>query len=405
MKKLFVLVAAVLLILAASCDTKNIGTTPFPNRGPVLTVTVPADMNGGEVATWTVTWVGGTAGYTISLNMGGGTTVDVPAGTAATSPFTQDFTMVNPSTVDPATYTYVIVVTDSLGQSGTATAQYTVGPMLNQAPVIDTAVFDPITDVLTVTVSDPDTGETLDVTVTEPAGLTADATTKTAAQTGPLTATFAWSATDLIVGGTGDTDITVTDGSATSAATTVTITVDGIVLAEDQLGGVPTQTVATTADTVTIVVLTGDIAAAKPFQFMNGCGVTVETGGTYAANTFNVGVPAGAAGDTDGFWTNMNPGGGFLLPPDNFIQATDIGGGRHRIDFNLTPIGGSDVTGAGGALFNFGMDFAAAGTYTLGFQEIEGVDRTYYTDGASNVYYWGDITNNYAGVANSITVT
>ena len=95
-KRLLVLVAAMVLVLAVSCDTKNIGTGGGPTRGPVPVVTVPAGMNGAADANWTVTWVGGTAPYTIAMAMGGGTTADVPAGTAAVSPFAQTFTMVNP---------------------------------------------------------------------------------------------------------------------------------------------------------------------------------------------------------------------------------------------------------------------------------------------------------------------
>jgi hypothetical protein len=74
-----------------------------------------------------------------------------------------------------------------------------------------------------------------------------------------------------------------------------------------------------------------------------------------------------------------------------------------RIDFNVTPVGGSETTD-GGALFNFGLQFDHAGTYTLGFEEFHDVKRTYYSDGASNEYFWDDISNSYPGMPNSIEV-
>ena len=134
---------------------------------------------------------------------------------------------------------------------------------------------------------------------------------------------------------------------------------------------------------MTIVVATG--IPANPFQFMNGVGLVVEDGADYAANSFNVGSVGGAADDVDGIWTDMAPTG-FLLAPDNFITKKDLGGGTGRIDFNITPLGGSDVTTADGELFNFEMEFSAAGSYTITFQE----------------FLWGDISN--SAVANTITV-
>ena len=48
---------AVLLTLLAGCETNNVGDLPFPGRGPVVTVTVPAGLQGISPATWTVTWL------------------------------------------------------------------------------------------------------------------------------------------------------------------------------------------------------------------------------------------------------------------------------------------------------------------------------------------------------------
>ena len=71
MKKLCVMVVLGLLILGASCDTKNIGVDPNPNR---LTVSVAAltGMNGGVDATWTAVIAGVFPPYAVAWNFGGG---------------------------------------------------------------------------------------------------------------------------------------------------------------------------------------------------------------------------------------------------------------------------------------------------------------------------------------------
>jgi len=392
-KKLFVLVAAVALILAASCDTKNIGTDPWPTAGPVPAATFTAvdTWNANLTATLTVTWTGGTGPYTIACAMGGGTTANVAAGTPAASPFTQVFTL-----VEGGPFNYTVTVTDSLTIPGTATGTYTVGEALNAAPVIESSVV--AGNVLTVTVSDVDNDD-VTVTVTEPAGLMADAASKVVAG-GNGAVAFNWSAMDIIGGGSGTTDITADDGIATDTDS-ATITIGGINIPAGALAAVPAMTSATTADVVTVVVISG--AFSNPFQYMNGAGVTVNTGAAFEDGTLNVGVPGGGQLDPDGVWPSVNPDS-FLLPNDFMIQENDIGGGMVRIDFNVTPIGGAE-TSNGGALFNFGLNFGSAGTYDLGFQEFQDVKRTYYSDGSSTEYNWDDISNNYPDVPNSINVT
>jgi len=109
----------------------------------------------------------------------------------------------------------------------------------------------------------------------------------------------------------------------------------------------------------------------------------------------------------DGFWSNMSgiSNGDFLLAPDSFYSPVDAGGGLTGLDFNVTPLGGSDVATGSGALFNFGATFTTPGTYTLGFQQTNVVNRTYYQDAnQAPDYFWGDITNSHAGIPNSITV-
>lgn len=373
-------------LLTGGCRTANVG--PAQTIQNTLAVTVPAGLTGGADATWRVTWSGGTPPYTIEMDMGGGATADIAAGTAATSPFEHDFTMV------AGDFTYTVTVTGSLGTSGTVSGSYTVAST-QDAPSIDDVTY--ADGVLTVTVSDPD-GDTVTVSVTEPAGLAVDALSKEA--TGG-TAVFNWSATDPIAGGSGDTTITADDGQGGTDTATATITIDPLSIPAGGLAAVPLATTATTADTVTVLVTSGDFS--NPFLYMNGVGVTVDSGAAYVDTTFNVGAPGGAQLDVDGVWTAASPDS-FLVPTDFMIQENDIGGGRVRIDFNVTPINGTETTD-GGALFNFELDFLDAGTYTLGFEEFHDVKRTYYSDGASTEYNWDDISNDYPGVPNSIEVT
>jgi hypothetical protein len=137
--------------------------------------------------------------------------------------------------------------------------------------------------------------------------------------------------------------------------------------------------------------------------------VTVDatSGFDYVNNSFNIGDLNGAADDVDGIWAAMAglTDGSFLLAPDSFYDIQDAGAGLSALDFNITPLGGSDIVNASGALFNFQATFTTPGTYVLGFQELNIVDRTYYNDGAQAVnYLWGDVSNVHAGVKNSFTV-
>jgi len=398
------LAAIALALLQASCDTRHVSASQLPNRGPLVTVTVPASMNAGADAIWTVTWTQGTAPFTIAMDMGGGTTENVPAGTPAQSPYTFEFIMLSPSTTDPATNTFTVTVTDAVGLLGTATGSYTVGSPPPSTPVIESAVYTEETRILLVTVSDWIDDSTLVVDVTVPQGLLVDGTTKVASRTGPLTASFLWSAADILAGASGTTTVTVSGPNGGTATTDVQITVPPVTLAPDTLYAVPAPTAAAISEAVTVTVLTG--VPAHPLQFVNGIGLTIEADAEKVAWSFNIGTvdqaPFGWYGD--GYWTAMAPSGGFLLPPDNFIVATDIGDGRERWDFNCTPIGGSDQTTASGALFNYQFTFLAPGLKTFGFEVVHGVNRTYYSDGSTTEYFWGDTTNHSAGIPNSVEV-
>jgi len=275
---------------------------------------------------------------------------------------------------------------------------------LNAAPEIASAVFDEATDTLTVTVSDAD-GDPLTVSVTQPAGLAVDATSKPA--TGG-SAQFIWTATNPAAGGDGETTITVDDGHGGTDTMPLQITVAG--LADDTLYVIPQDSAVFVSQPVRIVVATG--RTANPFQFLNACHITVEAVGQYVADSFNVGAPGGDPADGDGAWNAM-PAANYLIPPDSFIEPADIGSGRVGYNFNITPIGGSDQTNFVGDILNFELKFDAPGTYRLGIQDDTGDDRTYYSDAAAAEYQWsmlmanelGMMSTAITGYSNEIVVT
>jgi hypothetical protein len=157
----------------------------------------------------------------------------------------------------------------------------------------------------------------------------------------------------------------------------------------------------TVGQPVMVTVSCGDFP--HPFKFMNGVAVTVEVGAEYEPLSFNIGAPGGTQKAADGLWAAVNPTT-FLIPEDNQYSETPVDGEPDLIysSFNAVPIGGDDVF-SGGELFNFEMNFTAAGTYTLGFLEFQTVKRTYYSDSMSNEYYWNNIANGHD--ANTIVVS
>jgi len=385
-KKLFVLVAVGLLILAASCDTLNIGGGN-PINGPAVTLTAPAGaMFGMETHTFTATWQGGTGPYTIAWNFGGGGT-NIPTA-AATSPATADVTW-NDLAAE-TTFNVTVTVTDNNNIPGTASATVTVGPTQNQAPTITATAAG---GTVTVTVADADNDD-VTVSVTPGSGFGDPAPQTVAGGNG--TVTFNFASSDIFGGSTGDVTFTADDGNATADAT-VTLTFDPFPLAADTLYAVPMQASVGTGDPVTVIVATG--ATGSSFQFMTGVGLVFPDDGDYVSGTFNVGLPGGATDDADGVWAAITSNGGFLLPPDSLYQPGPdpdgtLAAGTHRFDFNVTPLGGSDVASAEGALFNAQFSFTAAGDKTFSFQQVNGVNRTYYSDFANGTdTFWGSFVD------------
>jgi len=403
--------AAALLLPGCVRDTLNVG--PGISGGPTgpmpeATLEAPNGWHEDQTATLTVIWTYGRAPYTIGCNMGGGTTEDVPPGTPAVSPFTHEFTLIE------GTWFYTITVTDSTtwhdldGLTGTTTGAYTVGPPLNHPPAIDDVTFEG--SVLTVYVSDPD-GDSVDVELigVPELGLMVDGNRKIAGDYSKEAidgvATFELFSTDILMGVYGTITIIARDEHGAEDQTTFEIAPDPLVVPEGALVAVPSMGAAAVGGEVTINVISGDFPAGASFNYMNGVGVKVEEGAEYVDGTLNVGAVGGEQKDSDGLWAGMSPTpGSYLLPDDFMIVETPVDGeaGMIFIGFNVTPIGGGDVT-AGGVLFNFGMTFTAAGTYNLSFIEFQDVKRTYYSDSTSAEFNWTDISNQ--GVPNTIDVT
>ncbi|MCC7477772.1 hypothetical protein IT575_04875 [bacterium] len=222
------------------------------------------------------------------------------------------------------------------------------------------------------------------------------------------TAAFTFHATDIIAGASGVATFTAYDGNGgTDTDTSGTITIPGFVLPNDTLAAIPLIDHATVADTVKVVVATGPLA--NPFQFMTGVSILFPPGCKYVANSLDYGAPV--PGDPplnpaedkdqetiDGIWTSVNPAAGFLglgdnlLVPDNVIEGWPPD--YSAIDFNITPLGGSDApAGTAGLLFNFNLEFSAPGEYRLDILDFDEVNRTYYQDGSQAIYQWADISN------------
>jgi len=257
---------------------------------------------------------------------------------------------------------------------------------------------------VTVTASDAE-GDPVTINATAPTGATVDAASKTLGAGG--TVDFVFSPSDPLVGVNADASFTATANGLTSTATTATVNCAPVTLAADTLYAFPLQSTVQVGQPVTIEVATG--VPAHAFEFMNGARVIAPdtSGFAYVANSFNVGAPGGQEGDIDGIWSAMSPApSGFLLPQDSFIVATHVGN-QTAIDFNVTPLNGSDMTTASGALFNFQATFTTPGTYNLGFMlSANGIDTTWYTDHTTGPnQYWSDITNLHTGFPSSITVT
>jgi len=408
MARLHILAGVLLafIALAAGCrETLNVGTVAVPtwdNAGSAFTVsvTVPGNARGGQQGNFVVNITGGTAPFEVTYAFNAGVTPRTTTRNIAGRSDTLTTTFDDVSSDTPVSLT--VTVKDANNRTGTRTRTFTLRPGAapNANPTL-VATADDATCTIAVSVTDAD-GNDVVVTPTVPAGFAAVAAQTATGGSGNLTFTFA--ATDPASGASGTVTFAADDGAGGTGAASASLNCAAVTLAADTLYAVPSTNTVAVGTPVTITVYTGDPANA--FQYLAGVRViAADTSGfQYVDNTFNVGVPGGAAGDVDGAWTTMAPTG-FLLPPDNFIQETNTTG-QTAIDFNVTPLGGSDQAVFEGALFNFQATFTTAGTYQLGFMQHDIVDNTYYQDhNLGPNFFWSDITNVHPGFTTSITVT
>ena len=282
-----------------------------------------------------------------------------------------------------------IMLTDLVGRSWADSREIEIQMAANKPPSIESLAF--ADGILTATATDPD-NDFLEfaavvqegaVRVSRPFNVTSSS------------ASFSVIRENIFVGINFTILVTVEDGRGGQDSDTYSQSFKAFPLEPDTLYAIATSDRTSAGNNVRIVIATG--STANSFQYMNGCGVVCENGASYIAKSFDTGT---VDGDTepgapiDGVWADMGATD-FLLPNDSFIVGTDIGGGLTRTDFNVTPLGGSDIT-ANGLLFSFEYTFASAGNYHLGFEAVSVVSRTYYQDGAADTdYFWSDIDNDH----------
>jgi len=415
------------LTFTACHHTLNIGLTspppgfqiPHPGGGgnnngtPVVVTAVTAAKPGGgtiyagDQVQIMVTFTGDITPFIVAYGFTGNVvdpaTIPAPR-TVTASP--DQITVTTLASAGGQSCTCNVLIADHDGNLSNKAATITVANQpvnpTNHDPTI-TAVSDDANCQVTVTVADQD-GDDVVVTPAAPASMEAlDGTQTITGGNGAFT--FSFAPKDVLAGASGNIDFTADDGNGGSASIGANLLCAGITLASDTLYAIPTRPTISVGSPLTILVATG--VPAHPFEYLNGVRVTAPqaSGINFVGGSLNVGAVGGAAGDADGFWTAMAPSS-FLLPPDNFIVRSDAGGGLYGIDFNITPLGGSNQTSASGALFNFQVTFDTPGTYDLGFQDINVVDRTFYQDDSQSTdFFWGDITNSHAGVRSSVVVT
>ncbi len=181
---------------------------------------------------------------------------------------------------------------------------------------------------------------------------------------------------------------------------------ESVEIINDQLHAIFEKEKAEVGEEILVTVTTGQLS--HPFQFMLNVGLVVDEDAEYVEDSFNVGSPGGKRDFPDGIWTMVDPIG-FILGPDVLIQPgadpEQSLEGKSRIDFNVSPFRGNDVSGAGGDLFNCRFKYTEPGIKTLTFQDFNGVNRTYYNDlEESRDTFWDDSSNSHPGMQTSIVV-
>jgi hypothetical protein len=405
---LFAVLCIAFLLAGCTADRFSIGPVEMP-RFAVTGVTESGTLADGETGTFTVNFQGNSGPFTFVYTFtGGGTdpetvTQTAPNGSTSTS---VSVTFIGSDSADTEIH-LVVNGTDANGAVATVSGSFTIpkSAPANAAPtltassagdgLVDVTVDDPEGDDVTVKLDTLDDGSGIDVTP-GPAKLV-----KGGHGTVQLTAT----PNNVLAPDSGK--IHVLAGDANGGITEITITMQAQFhwMLADALYAIPLQNTVHVGEPVTIEVLT--TATANPFRAaVVRLTVAAASGYHFEAGSFNVGIPGGAADDPDGVWNAVQPSGFFdSWDGIGFQQLIDFGPLLTGTDFRVVPFGGQDVPAADGAIFNFAATFATPGTWKLGFQQFNVVDRTYYQDGSQGAdYFWSDISNDHPGIPNSVTV-
>jgi hypothetical protein len=393
----------------AACALLGIGCSDkppiaIPRNTRITDVAVLGDLTRESVVTFSATLTDVSWPYDAVWQFGGGAVPNEARladqnGTAAQAEV---------KLTGPGTYTGTVLllrVQEGLVMAGPYPFTFTVGPKSNSTPRITAVAL--AGQVIQVTVADADRGDDLTVSVSSIApGLTV--TPSSLRTTDGGTVIFRPELVDQHTPVYGAIGFVVQDDAqlpnSTSEESRVYVQLGRAHLPTDVLVATPLKTIVKVGEPVTVLVLTSILP--MPFLSAN-VALTTDATGEYVPGSFNIGAPGGEAFDVDGTWADMNdgtgPSGGFLMPPLQVFEGRSGGPGLVAWDFNVTPVGGSELTGSDGALFNCQFTFSTPGTKTFGFEAVNSIKRTYYAD-ESTEYFWGNIANDGSIVPNSVEV-
>lgn len=177
-------------------------------------------------------------------------------------------------------------------------------------------------------------------------------------------------------------------------------------LKADSIAAWPLSNHAKPGEEVSFVVSTGQLS--QPLGFMSGVALTFDPGATYVEDSFNVGAPGGATKESDGIWVDCGAVGGFITGVDEtWNNPQTLLGQRKMVVFNITPLGGYDIPGAHGQLFNIRMRFSQAGSYRVQVLDrpVFGIEQTYYQNATAVRQHWRDLSGKQAGLCSEVVVT
>jgi hypothetical protein len=391
-------------LLSAGCDTLNVGSSVIDEGRAIVVVTAPASIQPGARGTFTAELIGGGTGpFTIEYQFTGGAT-DI--GHVDPRPLTGEHTDAQAVTFigsqfGPTSGTVTAVVVHVPTGTTISDTESFIVPVLNPPLLRLSGIF--AADTITVVPEGWDGFDDVTINGTAPQGFRLTPLSQVLAAGDP-TAEFVIAADDLLNGGSGTVTFTAESSANLWEPLEVAFNIQPLEFAPDTVYAIPLQATAAVGEVVRVVVATG--IPANPFRHLAGVRVCapVESGFNFAPGSLNLGAVGGPMGNYDGFWEAINPTGTPIWRSE-FIVSAPTGDGRLGLDLDVSAPGGSDVTSAAGELINFGVTFAAPGTWQLSFQEFETVPRTYYLDSnQAPEYYWSDISNDHPGVPNSVVV-